>query len=430
MDRDDLARLSKEELVEAYLALQSRMQRPTKTSRTSSRPPSSDKKEKRKNSKPGGAKPGHKGHHRALHENPDETTDYRPDRCSGCGHVFAKDTDGEVIGEYDAIDLPVIAPIVERHRRFSCLCPHCGARTKAPLPKAATGSPFGPNIATLAFYMKHFQHVSYQRLEAIFADVCGLKISQGALGNMFQRGSAAFAAQKADILTRLRQAKAVASDETGVRIEGVNAYQWVFRSSDVVLHEAAFSRGAQVVRDVMGGHRPRFWTSDRYSAQQNHADHHQTCLAHLARDIARVMEVGNEAIGLRLKLWIDDVFILWRGLRTFAASTVLRKRRQLDNRIADILCTSTPCDETRAVLQKIANARDQLFTFVDAPDLVEPTNNACEQALRPSVINRKVTNGFRAEWAANNDAAIRTTVDTARLSGQNPYSVIRQTILT
>jgi len=214
-----------------------------------------------------------------------------------------------------------------------------------------------------------------------------------------------------------------------VRIEGVNAYHWVFRSSNVVLHEAAFSRGAQVIRDVMDGHRPRFWTSDRYSAQQNHADHQQTCLAHLARDIARVVEVGDEVIGLRLKLWIDDVFTLWRELATFADSTIVRKRRRLDDRIADILRTPTPCDETRAVLQKIANARDQLFTFIDAPDLVEPTNNACEQALRPSVINRKVTNGFTAEWAANNDAAIRTTVDTARLSGQNPYSIIRQTIL-
>ncbi|MCP5073580.1 MAG: IS66 family transposase [Rhodobacteraceae bacterium] len=425
MSRDDLEKLTKAELVELVLKLQ----RPGKTSRTSSRPPSTDKKEKRENSKPGGAKPGHKGHFRLLAETPDHTTDHRPDCCLGCGHVFAENQGGEVIGEYDAIDLPVIAPIVERHRRFSCLCLHCGTRTKAPLPKAATGSPFGPNIATLAFYLKHFQHVSYQRLEAIFRDVCGLKISQGALGNIFQRGSAVLAAQKADILARLRQAQAVASDETGVRIEGVNAYHWVFRSSDVVLHEAAFSRGAQVIRDVMDGHRPRFWTSDRYSAQQNHADLQQTCLAHLARDIARVVEVGDEAIGLRLKLWIDDVFTLWRGLATFAASTIKRKRRWLDDRIADILRTPTPCDETRAVLQKIANARDQLFTFIDAPDLVEPTNNACEQALRPSVINRKVTNGFRAEWAAKNDAAIRTTVDTARLSGQTPYSIIRQTIL-
>ncbi len=425
MSRADLEKLTKAELVELILKLQ----RPAKTSRTSSRPPSTDKKERRERSKPGGAKPGHKGHFRALADIPDHVTDHRPDCCKDCGHRFDADASGDMIGEYDRIDLPPIMPVVERHRRFSVICRCCGARTKAPLPEAGTGSPFGPNIGTLAFYMKHFQHVSYQRLEAIFRDVCGLKISQGALGNMFQRSGAAFAAQKAEILARLRQAPAVASDETGVRIEGVNGYHWVFRSADVVLHEAALSRGAQVVRDVMGGHRPRFWTSDRYSAQQNHAERHQTCLAHLARDIARVVEVGDEKIGLRLKLWIDDVFTFARGLDTYAASTVLRKRHRLDNRIADILCTRTGCDETRAVCKKIANARDQLLTFVDAPDLVEPTNNACEQALRPSVINRKVTNGFRAQWAARNDAAIRTTVNTARLSGQNPYSVIRQTIL-
>jgi transposase len=32
------------------------------------------------------------------------------------------------------------------------------------------------------------------------------------------------------LLARLRSARAVASDETGVRIEGVNAQHWVFRA--------------------------------------------------------------------------------------------------------------------------------------------------------------------------------------------------------
>jgi transposase len=245
---------------------------------------------------------------------------------------------------------------------------------------------------------------------------------------MFRRDAALFAVKKADILVRLRAAQAVASDETGVRIEGVNAYHWVFRSSEAVVHEAAWSRGAVIIRDVMDGHRPDLWLSDRYSAQQDHGRRHQTCLAHLARDIARIVEVGDEAVGLRLKLWIDEVFALARRLGEFAAGTVKRKRRDLDNRIADIVRTATDCEETDAVLRKIANARDQLFTFVEAPDLVEPTNNACERALRPAVINRKVTNGFRAKWAAEADAAIRTAVDTARLKGINPYAEIRQTI--
>lgn len=430
MNRDELEKLNKDELVEAYLSLQDRLKRPAKTSRTSSKPPSTDRKAKREGSKPGGAKPGHKGHARQLCENPDQTTDHRPDRCGDCGHVFSADARGAVIGEYDAIDLPAIAPVTERHRRLICTCPHCGTQTKAAVPETALGSPFGPNIAALAFYLKHLQHVSYQRLEAMFHDVFGLKISQGALGNILRRGGVAFEAKKAGILTHLRQAEAVASDETGVRIEGVNGYQWVFRAPGVVLHEASFSRGAQVVRDVMDGHRPRFWTSDRYSAQQNHAEQHQTCLAHLARDSARVLEVGDEKIGLRLKLWMKDAFALARGMGDAAASTIARKRRNLEDRIGSILCETTSCEETRAVLQKVNNARDQLLTFIDAPGLVEPTNNSCERALRPSVINRKVTNGFRAEWAAKTDAAMRSVVDTASLSGANPYRTIHQIVST
>ena len=76
MDRDDLTRLSKAELVEAYLALQAQLQRPAKTSRTSSKPPSTDRKARREHAKPGGAKPGHEGHSRSLHEKPDETVDH------------------------------------------------------------------------------------------------------------------------------------------------------------------------------------------------------------------------------------------------------------------------------------------------------------------------------------------------------------------
>jgi len=224
MSRADLEKLTKDELIEAYLSLQAKLRLPAKTSRTSSKPPSSDKKERREKSKPGGAKPGHRGEFRRLADAPDFTVDHRPDTCRNCGHGFAADAPGSVIGEYDAIELPPIAPIIERHRRMQCTCPHCGGETKAHLPKAATGTPFGPNIRALAVYLKHFQHVSYERLQGLFRDVFGLTISQGALMNLLRRGATLFSARKDHILSRLRTARAVAPDETGVRIEGVNAY--------------------------------------------------------------------------------------------------------------------------------------------------------------------------------------------------------------
>jgi transposase len=77
MGRSDLERLSKEELIELVL----RLQRPPKTSRTSSKPPATDRKERREQAKPGGAKPGHEGHSRAMSPDVDRLADHQPDHC-------------------------------------------------------------------------------------------------------------------------------------------------------------------------------------------------------------------------------------------------------------------------------------------------------------------------------------------------------------
>jgi transposase len=45
------------------------------------------------------------------------------------------------------------------------------------------------------------------------------------------------------------------------------------------------------------------------------------------------------------------------------------------------------------------------------------------------VVQRKVTNGYWAMWAAEGEAAIRTVVDTARLSAEaTPFSTILKTV--
>ena len=78
-----------------------------------------------------------------------------------------------------------------------------------------------------------------------------------------------------------------------------------------------------------GRHRPAVWLSDRYSAQQGHADRQQTCLAHLARDIAYALDAGDDTLALRLKLWLDGVFALARTITTAALSTVLPSAESL-----------------------------------------------------------------------------------------------------
>ncbi|WP_298353218.1 IS66 family transposase [Rhodoblastus sp.] len=424
MNRSDLQQLSKEQLIELVLQLQ----RPDKNSRTSSKPPSTDKKEKRENSRPGGAKPGHEPHNRRLADNPDEFRDHRPTHCEFCGGAVTADADMELIGEYDEIEIPPVKPHVIRHRRFACCCRHCGAQAKAPAPAVATATPFGPRIHALAIYFKGFQALSYERLRLMFRDAFGLCVSEGALMNMFIRSHARFKIEAEKAKAVLRAARVVASDETGVRIEGTNSYHWVFHCKDAVVHQPDYSRAARVVEETMGGHRPQVWLSDRYSAQQWHGERHQTCLAHLARDTAFALEHGSDDLPLRFKLWFGKAFDLAGSIAELTASTLARKKRELEKQLASLLNAATDCDLARDLQAKIARAQNQLLTFCDFPGEVEATNNGSERKLRPCVIQRKVTNGYRAMWAAQAEADVRTTIDTARLKGANPFDVILSTI--
>ena len=339
------------------------------------------------------------------------------------------DWPAETISLHEQIELPEVTPRVTQHRRLAVRCRACGTRVAAAVPDAAKGTPFGPRVHAMATYLKTFQALSYERLQNAFADLFGLTLSQGGLMTMLRRAQRTFAAERDRAIVALRQARVVASDETGVRIEGSNAYHWVFRCAEAVVHHASPTRGAVVVRTVMDGHRPEVWCSDRYSAQQGHADAHQTCLAHLSRDVAYADEASADVLPSRLQLWLYRAFALAEEVGTLAASTLARKRRALERSLDAILAAPTSCDLAHTLQSKFRRARDQLLTFAHWPGLVEATNNACERALRPAVIQRKVTNGYRAMWAAEGEADIRTVVDTARLGpGTNAFKTILQTV--
>ena len=425
MDRGDLQRLTKEELIDLVL----KIQRPEKTSRTSSKPPSSDRKERREQARPGGSKPGHEGHSRAMGEDFDRLVDHRPEQCPGCQASLGDTLPGQIVGTYEMVELPEIKPVVTRHHRLAICCPCCGTLVSAGVPDAAKGTPFGPRLHAVATYIKTFQALSYERLQNALADLFGLQISQGGLMNMLRRAQGAFVADRDLAIAALRHSEVVASDETGVRIEGSNAFQWVFRCDEAVVHRAAPTRGAIVVRTLMDGHRPKVWCSDRYSAQQGHADAHQSCLAHLARDVAYAEQASEDLLPSRLRIWLSKAFALANGITTFAASTIAAKRRALERSLSDILAAPTSCPFARVVQHKFRRARDQLLTFALWPGMVEATNNGCERSLRPAVIQRKVTNGYRSMWAAEGEADIRTVVDTARLRpGANVFKTILQTV--
>jgi len=154
--------------------------------------------------------------------------------------------------------------------------------------------------------------------------------SEGALDAVFRRGKPHFDADVAAILARLRCARVVCSDETSVRVDGRTCWNWAepakvppmrsvggrqvegFQNSEVVIHVARSSRGADVVREVLDGARPALWLSDLYSTQQGHAEARQICLAHQLRDGAYAIEAGDNVFAPRMKALLLRAVVLAR----------------------------------------------------------------------------------------------------------------------
>ena len=200
-----------------------------------------------------------------------------------------------------------------------------------------------------------------------------------------------------------------------MRIEGTNSQHWVLVAKDGVVHHADYTRTGEVIEEIMDAHRPEYWLSDRSGAQENHGKHHQSCLAHLARDLARVLQVGDHKVATKLRKWGDAIFALSKDRASMTRGAIDDQGADLKATIDKLLKWNDPCPQTRKPVAKMCTAKDQLLTFASAPGLVEPTNNQSERALRPSVIQRKVTNGYPSKAAADTECKIKTGVDTPKL---------------
>ena len=441
----DLSRLSHDEKDALILALwtqvqvltarvaelQAQLGSPPKTPDNSSLPPSRGQKpnrvEKARRSGPRQGSLGRTGGGRALAALPDEVVTARPVRCAHC-HAALSETDQKLHGRCDKVELPQVVPVVTRVERYAGRCRCCGGATLAPLPEGLEpGTPFSGNIVALALCLRVVHAVSHRRLSRLLLELFGLAISEGALDAAFRRTKPRFDAEVAAILGRLRRARVICSDETSVRIDGRTCWNWVFQNSEVVVHVIRNSRGAGVVAEVLGGHRPALWVSDLYAAQQGHAAAWQVCLAHQLRDCQFAIDAGDAVFAPRVKALLLRAVVLARRHRSLAESTRREYRRRLDHDLDAIMALAPANRHGQRLRRRYGRVRDHLLTFLDHPE-VTADNNSSERELRPTATYRKVTGGFRSTWGADLFAAVRSVIGTAKRRGIDAYQAIHQTL--
>ncbi len=413
-------------------ALEAKSHEPRKDAHNSSVPPSHTPKPNRTPEPRTGtrreASVGRAGGGRPLHPDPDQVIIAQAKTCPHCGGmVQAHEQHPHAV--YDKIELPPIRPSVTRVEQHAGQCPHCGQSYVAPVPLGMEpGTPFGASIQSLATYLRYTHAIGYERLAALFTQVCGVPISEGALANLFQRVNTRLDDRVAEILTRLRSSRLIGSDETGARVHGRTQWEWVFQNTEVCVHVIRPSRSQGVIQEVLGDHRPTVWVSDLYSAQRNHpAEQWQVCLAHQLRDCQFAFEAGDAVFAPRMKTVLLRAFAIHKRRDTLAASTLYQYRCDLERRVDRCLASQPTNTHGRRLQKRYTKIRGDLFLFLEDAS-IPPTNNASEQAIRMSTVFRKVTNGFRSDWGRDLFAAVRSVVNTGKRHGLSAFQAIQRAL--
>ncbi len=426
-----------EKLTRRIAELEAKLGGPPKTPDNSSTPPSQARKPNRAERRAAKKRKGRPGVFRALAPNPDRIIESVAEHCPHCEHPLTP-ADQSGFHAYDHIELPPIRPVIIRIHRHRGVCPSCRRGFSAP-PAAGMrpGSPFGPNLVALILHLHVTQAIGFERLVRLLDEVFGVRLSEGAIVNMLVRAGTPLTAAAETTAAEVRSSKVVASDETSARVEGKNWWQWVLLSSTAVHHliptgqarglKAHDSRGAAVLTDFLGETKPDVWVADRYAAQAGHGNERQLCLAHLLRDAQYAIDAGDTGFAPGFQKLLRRATAIGQRRPQLKDSTLAQYRGDLDRKLDRLLAVSPTTEAGQQLARGIRKCRGDLFVFLTRRD-VPATNNDCERALRPSVIFRKVTGGFRSQWGARTYADALSVIATGRLHGRSALQALRDAL--
>ena len=267
---------------------------PPPTSQNSSQAPSRDEKRNlagRRKRKKHGPPFGQARQRRAWVAKPDQIVEALVESCEYC-QADLRGVEPRAVLRHQLTELPPITPVVIETRQGEVVCPDCQRVTRGKVPVGLDGGrSFGPRLAATVVYLKHEQHLSYERVTQLCQDLFGVTLSEGGASALMQRAGAAAQPVAKAIGTQVAQSAVIGSDETSARVVGRTWWQWVFRSAVGVYFLIRASRGAKVIAEVMGAQRAACWVSDCLSAQLSApVAHRQLCLAHQLRDLQRLLD--------------------------------------------------------------------------------------------------------------------------------------------
>jgi transposase len=427
-----------------------------RNSRSSSKPPSSDKgnftnppKPKslrgKSGKKPGGQE-GHCGETLRQSEVPDRVIDHRIDedtQCSTCGEVFGECAAGSDPLARDAcenrqvFDLPPIRLEVTEHRAEKRCCSGCGTVTTASFPEGVSAPvQYGPQVQAIALYLGGYQLLPYQRLTETFSELFNCPLSAGTLANFVKRGGEKAEQAMEPIREALVNSEVAHADETGCTVNGKRHWLHVFSTRLLTCFHVDAKRGAKAMQ--------RMGLIERFRGSLTHdclgayfaftLCRHFLCNAHLQRELIYLNEQMDQPwAGKMITLLLEA-----KQLRESANSPPGTGGGVLDedvlqpirNRYSDIVLEGFKINpeppppppgkrgkikrsKALNLLIRLEDRYEEIMGYFEYGH-VPYDNNQAERDLRMMKVREKISGTFRSDRHSKAFCDLRSVISSAR----------------
>jgi transposase len=384
----------------------------------------------RRGKKPG-AKDGHEGSRRKTPERIDARVEHRLEVCPCCGGPVqhCKRSRKRIVE-----DIPhEIAPVVTEHTIHRDYCPACKKHVEPVVPDAMPNAMLGHHVVALSSWFHYGLGVTISQTLEILGKHVHTQVTAGGLVDGWRRLAEALEPWYEQIAQEAKSGAVLHADETGWRVEGQTHWLWCFCNPRTCYYMIDKSRGGPALRKFFTEAYQGTLVSDFWAAyEQVAAEDNQYCLVHLLRELLKVDEYNGSAewksFAKQLRRLVRDGIRL-RKRPNFIPERYLSRILLIDRRLSGLADARYDDPDARRLGERISRHRDQLFTFLDKPE-VPFENNFAERQIRPAVIIRKNQLCNRSADGAWTQAVLMSVYRTLRLRGLDPTKTIAEALRT
>jgi transposase len=390
-----------------------------------------------------GSQPGHTGVTLQMVATPNHIIEYITKDCCHCG-ASLETTEASRFLRRQVFEIENGSLSVVEHRTSTKICPVCSNLAKGQFPLAVKAPvQYGASVFSRVLYLHLYQLLPVARTQEAMRDLFGCDISQASIQRAARLCSDKLIRCEQRIKAAIRDSAVIGADETGIRINGTNAWVPVARTEQLT-HLASHTHRGQAAFNAIGilnqfkGTLVRDgWFSYKWYQQCKHS----LCNAHLLRDLTFIGETEPDhepwtTALAKLLIEIKDAVKTARNSSLSELDSELHKDflSRYDTLIAKAEEAVRGSPKLKSVgltaanlLNRFIKSKAEVLRFMN--DFAVPfDNNGSERDLRMLKLQQKIAGCFRTAEGVQTFCRVRSYLSSARKQGRGLLAALEHAL--